>query len=273
MSSERGFIVPIGGAEEKKTDRAILRRFVKMCGGRDARIAVIPTASQLRDTGRDYEALFRDLGVSTAEVLDIRRRSECERDETLEALDRATGLFMTGGDQITLSTIIGGTPFAEAILRRNRDGLHVAGTSAGAAFMSAHMIGFGDDGQTPRAGMVTIAPGLGLFTRVIIDQHFSQRNRLGRLIAALSYNPHLIGIGLDEDTAVFLGPDDKLTVTGSGGVTVVDPAGLEHSSMDTAVKDEPVSVIGLKMHVLIDGGAYDLVARDASAGVAIASGG
>ncbi len=273
MSSDRGLIVPIGGAEDKENGRAILRRFVRKCGGRDARIAVVPTASQLRDTGRNYETLFRDLGVSSAEVLDIRRRSECRSDEVIGALDRATGLFMTGGDQLTLSTIIGGTPLAEAIRSRSFDGLHIAGTSAGAAFMSEHMICYGDDGQTPRAGMVNIAPGLGLLPRVIIDQHFSQRNRLGRLITALSFNPDLIGIGLDEDTAVFLDHEGKLTVTGSGSVTIVDPSGLEHSSMDTAVEDEPVSVIGLRMHVLIDGGSYDLATRHAGAGVAIAAGG
>jgi cyanophycinase len=176
---------------------------------------------------------------------------------------------MTGGDQLSLSTTIGGTSLAETILRRNQLGLHVAGTSAGAAFMSTHMIGFGDDGQTPREGMVTLAPGLGLLPGVIIDQHFTQRNRLGRLIAALSYNPRLIGLGLDEDTAAFLDEDDRLTVSGSGGVTVVDPSGVEYSSMDTAVSKEPVSVIGLAVHVLIDGGSYDLVTREASPGVAI----
>ena len=168
MSTRRGTIVPIGGAEEKKADQSILRRFVRLCGGRDARIVVIPTASQLKDTGRGYEKLFRDLGVHTAEILDVRSRSECRRDDHIGAIERATGLFMTGGDQLTLSTIIGGTPLAETILRRNRQGLHVAGTSAGAAFMSTHMIAFGHDGQTPRAGMVSIDTGLGLLPGVVI---------------------------------------------------------------------------------------------------------
>jgi cyanophycinase len=145
----------------------------------------------------------------------------------------------------------------------------VAGTSAGAAFVSSHMIAFGDDGQTPRSDMVTLAPGLALTRRVIVDQHFRQRDRLGRLIAAISYNPKHVGIGLDEDTAAFIDPDDVLTVVGSGGITVVDPTRLEYSSMDSSDPKSPISVIGLRLHVLIDGGTFDLDSRVASAGVPI----
>jgi cyanophycinase len=269
LSERRGTIVAIGGAEDRKADRVILRRFVNLCGGSDARIAVIPTASRRRSTGREYARIFQDLRVRSVEVLRIRGRSERERGEILSSLSKATGLFMTGGAQLNLATIIGGTPVAEAIRRRNQNGMHVAGTSAGAAFLSTRMIGLGNDGHTPRAGMVSISPGLGLLPGIIIDQHFSQRNRLGRLITALSLNPELLGVGLDEDTAAFLDGEDKLTVTGSGGVTVVDPSGTEYTSGDTDKKDHPISAIGLQMHVLIDGGTYDLVTRRASPGVAI----
>ena len=159
MSDSRGYIVPIGGAEEKLKDRVILRRFAKMCGGRVAEIAVIPTASRLPETGRDYVRLFRDLKVRSVKLLDIRRRRDCESEEYLRIIERADGVFMTGGDQMRLATTVGGTPVAEAIKRRNREGLHVAGTSAGAAFISTHMIAFGEDGPTPRFGMVTLSPG------------------------------------------------------------------------------------------------------------------
>jgi len=267
VSDRRGYIVPIGGAEDKEGDRAILKRFVSICGGRSARIAVIPTASHVRETGPDYERLFRRLEVRSAPVLDIRRRSDCERREYLETLERADGVFLTGGHQLRLSTGFGGTPIAETILRRNRRGVHVAGTSAGASYMSTHMIAFGDDGPTPAAGQVTLAPGLGLTPRLIVDQHFRQRDRIGRLIAALSYNPELIGIGLDEDTAAFIDPDEKIEVVGSGGMTVVDPGGVDYSSMDAVDPGEPVSVIGMRLHVLVGGGTYDLVTRKASPGV------
>ncbi|MEN8149312.1 MAG: cyanophycinase [Planctomycetota bacterium] len=267
MSDRRGYIVPIGGAEDKEGDRLILKRFVSICGGRDARIAVIPTASHVPETGPDYERHFRRIGVRSAPILDIRRRADCERREFLDALERADGVFMTGGHQLRLSTGFGGTPIAETLLRRNREGVHVAGTSAGASYMSTHMIAYGEDGPTPKEGQVTLAPGLGLTPKVVVDQHFRQRDRLGRLIAALSYNPDLVGIGLDEDTAAFIDPDDRIEIVGGGAATIVDPGGVEYTSMDAVDRGEPVSVIGLRIHVLVNGGDFDLVTREASPGV------
>jgi cyanophycinase len=273
VSERRGFIVPIGGSEDKEGDRDVLKRFVRICGGRSARIAVIPAASHVRETGPDYERHFKRIGARSAPIIDIRRRSDCERREYLETIERSDGVFMTGGHQLRLSTGLGGTPMAETIRRRNEKGMHVAGTSAGASYMSTHMIAFGDDGATPKAGQVTLAPGLGLTPRLIVDQHFGQRDRIGRLIAALSYNPELAGLGLDEDTAAFLGPDDRIEIVGSGGATVVDASGVEYSSMDEAEEGKPVSVIGLRLHVLTSGGTYDLATREAHSGVAISTGG
>jgi len=142
-------------------------------------------------------------------------------------------------------------------------GFHIAGTSAGAAFVSEHMIAFGDEGPTPRGDMVTLAPGLGLTNRVIVDQHFRERGRLGRLITALAYNPFAVGIGLDEDTAALIAPDDTISVVGSGGITIVDPSEVEFSSMDSARRHDPVSVIGLRLHVLAEDGTFDLNTRQA----------
>jgi cyanophycinase len=128
------------------------------------------------------------------------------------------------------------------------------------------MIAFGDDNRTPHAGSVTLAPGLGLTNRVVIDQHFTQRARLGRLITALAFNPFLIGLGLDEDTAAFIAPDQTVEVEGSGTLTIVDASRLKFSSMDRAGVDDPVSMLGLTMHVLIRGATFNLHTRDASAG-------
>jgi cyanophycinase len=261
----RGYIVPVGGGEAKIGDPAILRRFVQLAGGRDARIAIIPTASQLADTGARYEAIFREIGVRAARTLPIETRQDAERDELLEKLERADGIFLSGGNQLRLSTTLGGTPIAKAIRRRNAEGAAVAGTSAGAAFLSEHMIATGDEGSTPHAGNVTLSPGLGLTNRVIIDQHFRQRDRLGRLLTALAYNPFAIGLGLDEDTAAFIGPDNALEVVGSGAVTVVDPSELEFSSMDQVEKDDPVCLIGVRLHVLVRGATFDLQLRKAYA--------
>ena len=162
-------------------------------------------------------------------------------------------MFFTGGNQLRISTIIGGTSAAKLIRTGNARGVHVAGTSAGASILSEHMIAFGKEGSSPRAGSVRLAPGLGLTNRFIIDQHFRQRDRLGRLTTALAFNPFAIGIGLDEDTAAFIGPDNEVEVLGSGGVTVVDAHGLQFSSMDLVDEGEPVCVLGLTVHVLTAG--------------------
>lgn len=259
----RGFILPIGGAEEKVDNPEILGRFVEICGGEDSHLVVIPTASQLDDTGERYREIFRKLGVERIEILPIQEREDCQSEEALEMIREADGVFMTGGSQLRLSTTIGGTPVAQLIRRRNATGLHVAGTSAGAAFMPEHMIAGGAGGATPRAEMTTLAPGLGLTNRFIIDQHFRERDRLGRLLAALAYNPFAVGVGLDEDTAALIAPDDTLQVLGSGGITMVDPSGLEYSSMDSVARDEPVSLIGIRLHILTRGGRFDIQHRKA----------
>ena len=263
---QRGWIVPIGGSEEKERNAVILERFVQLCGGRDAHITVIPTASKLADTGARYAAIFRDLGASDVEVMDFDTRRDGDESGRIAALSASDGVFLTGGNQLRLATVLGGTNVARALRELNARGGHIAGTSAGASFLSEHMIAFGDDDRTPHAGSVTLAPGLGLTNRVVIDQHFMQRARLGRLITALAFNPFLIGLGLDEDTAAFIGPDQTVEVEGSGCVTIVDAAKLKFSSMDRAAAGDPISVLGLTMHLLIRGATFNLHTREASAG-------
>ena len=263
---ERGWIVPIGGAEDKESRRRILKRFVQLSGGRDAHIAVIPTASRLADTGDRYEELFDRLEAGRVTTLDFESRADGERADYLDALRDATGIFITGGNQLRLSTIIGGTSASKLIRERNADGVPVGGTSAGASILSEHMIAFGSEGGSPRADSVNLAPGFGLTNRFIIDQHFRQRDRLGRLTAALAYNPFVVGIGLDEDTAAFIGPDNTLEVEGSGAITVVDASRVLFTSMDQVSGDEAVCVIGLQVHILTAGATFNLHTREASPG-------
>ena len=267
---ERGWIIPIGGAEEKENDRAILARFVELCGGDDADIVVIPTASKLLSTGPRYVEIFTDLGVREVESMDFDTRRDAEEPRRVDRIERATGVFFTGGNQLRLATYLGGTAVAKAIRTANARGMHVAGTSAGASFLSEHMIAFGEEGSTPIAGMVRLAPGLGLTNRFIIDQHFRQRDRLGRLGTALAYNPFAVGIGLDEDTAAFISPDNTVEVLGSGGVTVVDAAGLQFSSMAQVDEGQPVCLLGLSFHILVAGATFNLHTRKASAGALLA---
>jgi len=261
----RGFIIPIGGAEEKLRDPAILRRFTKVAGGKHARIAVIPTASQLRETGRNYVRLFEEeLGVHEARSLGYEQRSDAANDDWYRFLGKATGVFFTGGNQLRLSTTIGGTRITQLIRDRNKDEeLHVAGTSAGASFLSEHMIAHGEEGLTPRADKVQLSPGMGLTQLAIIDQHFMQRDRLGRLLSAVAYNPRLLGIGLDEDTAAFMDPDDRIEVVGSGAITIVDPSEMEYTSMDSVSQHNAVTIIGVRLHVLAAGAVYDIRTRKA----------
>ena len=257
----RGFVVPIGGAEERTSSSKVLRRFVKLCGGKAARIVIIPTASSLDDTGDKYIEIFGKLGVVDAVSLPINERSEASREDYLDALDNASGIFITGGNQLRLSTILGGTEVAQRIRRLNAEGTHIAGTSAGAAIMPEHMIAGGPTGVIPSREGVKLAPGLGLTNAVLIDQHFSQRDRLGRLLTAISYNPFLLGVGIDEDTALFIGPDQCFEVVGSGAVTVIDPIDLSYSSMSEASPKDSLSLLDLKLHILSKGCRFDIGER------------
>jgi cyanophycinase len=259
---QRGFIIPIGGAEGKGRKSAILNRFARLCGGKDARIMVIPTASLLDETGPQYEKLFRSMGAKSM-CVPIEKREDCFDGETIRILEAATGIFITGGNQLRLSTILGGTPVARLIRKLNSEGIHVAGTSAGAAIVSEHMIAGGRSGASPRESGVELAPGW-LTNRVIVDQHFNQRQRMGRLLAALSFNPFACGLGIDENTAAFIGPDGEMEVAGHGTVTVIDPADLRHSSMSYVRKAQPVTLIGLTLHVLAEGARFNVETRVAS---------
>ena len=259
LEDQRGFIIPIGGREDKMASPTILEKFVKLSGGKDSKIAVIPTASKLSDTGDEYVNIFKSMGVKDAYNLKIESRLDATVNKGYQdTLAQCTGIFMTGGNQLLLSTTLGGTPIAQLIRRLNAKGVHVAGTSAGAAFISGFMIAGGQAGLMPRCNMVNLAPGLGLTNKLLIDQHFSQRDRLGRLLAALSYNPYMVGVGIDEDTAIILNSDNRLEVVGSGMVTIIDFSHLKHSSLHNARNNAPISLVDIRMHMLLEGQRYDL---------------
>jgi len=198
--------------------------------------------------------------------MDFDTRRDCQERGRLERIEQASGIFFTGGNQLRLTTLLGGTPVAKLIRLRNAHGVTVGGTSAGASILSEHMIASGDEGSSMIAGSVRLAPGLGLTNRFIIDQHFSQRDRLGRLLTALAYNPFAVGIGLDEDTAAFIGADEIIEVEGSGGVTIVDPSDMNFSSIDTVEEGQPVCMLGLKLHLLVAGATFNLNSHLAAAG-------
>ncbi|QIV95875.1 cyanophycinase [Allofrancisella inopinata] len=255
---QRGFIMPIGGGEDKFACPTVLEKFVDLSGGKDAKIAVIPTASKLPDTGDIYVDIFTKMGVKEIHNLKIETRLEATNKEHQDKLSECTGIFMTGGNQLLLSTTLGGTPIAQLIRKLNAEGVNVAGTSAGAAFISGFMIAGGQAGLMPRCNMVNLAPGLGLTNKLLVDQHFSQRDRLGRLLAALSYNPYMVGVGIDEDTAALLNSYNVIEVIGSGMVTIIDFSHLKHSSLHNARNNAPISLVDIRMHMLLEGQKFDL---------------
>jgi len=258
-----GLIMAIGGAEDKVRERVILRRFVAACGGPDANIVVLATASEHPETGERYAELFYGMDADTVEVLRIRTREdavEAGRD-VHDVLETATGFFMTGGSQLRISSALGGTALAASLRRRHAEGMVVAGTSAGAAVISRHMISMGESGGTPRRRLVQMAQGLGFAPDLVIDQHFRRRDRMGRLITALSYNPEPLGVGVDEDTAAMIGADGVLTVLGSGAETVVDASGLRFTDSHAVHRGQPVAMLGLKVDFLTSGCRYDLRQR------------
>ncbi len=257
----QGTVIVIGGAEDKVRDRLILGRFVTLAGGRDARIAVIATASSLGvEAAERYRAVFRELGATDVVPLNAVARTQANDEHAARAIRGASGIFMTGGNQLRLSSMLGGTRLAEAILERFRAGAVVAGTSAGASAVSSHMIAFGASGATPKHRMAQIAAGLGLLPGVIVDQHFQQRNRLGRLLSLIAQNPSLLGLGVDEDTAGVVGPDQVMEVIGRGSVTVVDGAASETDAWEIR-GHRPLMISGVVLHSLPSGYRFDLRRR------------
>ena len=254
----------IGGAEDKLRRRTILSEFVAAAGGDRARIAVIATASSLGpEVVEVYDALFRRLGA--AEVVSVRpeSREDAHDPDLVEEIGKATGVFMTGGNQLKLSAMILGTPFGDALVRAHREGTVIAGTSAGASIQSSHMVAFGGPGSTPKQRMTQVAAGLGLLQSAVIDQHFDQRNRYGRLLMIVSQSPSLLGIGIDEDTAAVVEEVDGreiMRVVGKGAVAIFDPARIVTNAYE-AKRSSPLLASGVVLHVLPHGSRFDLTSR------------
>jgi cyanophycinase len=261
VRSTAGSVMIIGGAEDKRRDGAILSRFVKLAGGGDARIVVIATASTFgqRATER-YAELFSELGASEVTGLCPLSRQEANEPATSGQVAEATGVFLTGGNQLRLVSVVGGTRLEDAVASAHDRGVVVAGTSAGASAVAAHMVAFGRSGASPKHRMIHLSAGLGLIEGVVVDQHFEQRGRWGRLLAAVALSPRLLGIGLDEDTAAIIHPDRTLEVLGRGAVTVVDGRNVVTDAHQIK-GHRPMMVSGAVVHALPTGSWFDLRAR------------
>jgi cyanophycinase len=252
----------IGGAEDKIRDRVILSRFATLAGGSNGVVIVISTASSLGlEAGQRYREIFTGLGIGEIRPLHTMSRAQANDEAYCRQIEDATGIFLTGGNQLRLSSTIGGTLLAETVLERFREGAVVAGTSAGASAMSSHMIAFGASGGTPKHRMAALAAGLGVLPSVIVDQHFQQRNRYGRLLSVIAQNPSLLGLGVDEDTAGVVGPDGVMEVIGRGSVTIIDGSTAETDAWEVH-GHRPVMISGVKLHALPSGYRFDLRRRE-----------
>jgi cyanophycinase len=250
----------IGGAEDKFRDRVILSRFVELAGGQDARIVVIPTASSIESAGERYKAIFLGMGVAHCDIAVIGDRPDANSDLIAGMIRQATGIFMTGGNQMRLAAIIGGTRAMNLILERNLQSAVVAGTSAGASILSSHMVAYGASGNSPKMRMAQMVAGFGLVPGAIIDQHFRQRDRLGRLMMMVASNPSLLGVGVDEDTAAVFTSDGCLEVLGRHSVTIIDGADA-YTDVYRVKGHGGITLSGAKIHVLTNGHTFDTVSR------------
>jgi cyanophycinase len=270
MANRAGDLLVIGGAEDKLGKRTVLREFVARAGGSDARIAVVPTASSLGpEIIEVYAALFHRLGATEVYGVRPEDRAQASDPALVAELDRATGIFMTGGNQLKLSTVIAGTAFGEAIVKARERGVTVGGTSAGASIQSSHMVAFGPGGSTPKQRMTQVAGGLGLVENCVIDQHFAQRNRYGRLLMIVSQSPQLLGMGVDEDTGAVISrtaEGDILSVVGRGSVTLMDGTQMV-TNAHQARERRPILASGVILHVLPAGAQFNLTTRRLCASV------
>jgi cyanophycinase len=257
--AEAGALLIIGGAEDKQGECAILREFVALAGGARARVVVIAVASeQQTNLSNVYLDVFRRLGVEDARTLGVAHRERANAPSAVESIERATGVFFTGGSQLRITRLLGGTLLDRVLHRRHDAGLVLAGTSAGAAMMPGVMIAGGVEPVTSlRAGAVELAPGMEFASGVIIDQHFEERGRLRRLLAAVAQHPRDLGVGIDEDTAVVV-RGGKFRVIGAGAATVVDASEMTHTNLASVERNALLAVSGVRIHVLPAGYGFDL---------------
>lgn len=256
MATKR--LLAIGGAEDKVKDSEILKQFVAMSGGQDAEILVMTIATEeISETVKEYRKIFRRLGARHVKGFDISTREDTTSKRGLNLIANATGMFFSGGDQLDIPSLLGGTEMLRVIHDRHRQGCVIAGTSAGAAMMSSSMLISGKPEEGPRFGNVEIGPGLSFIEGTLIDTHFSQRGRCGRLMTAVAHYPQDIGIGIDEDTAILVN-DTEFRVLGTGSVIIVDGGSMTHNNLNELDHGQPLELHDLTLHVLPAGARFDL---------------
>ncbi|MCD9188320.1 MAG: cyanophycinase [Pyrinomonadaceae bacterium] len=257
----RGRLMAIGGGEDKENDCLILKEFVRLAGGAKANIAVITTATDLpAEVGNEYHEVFKKLGAKETFAVQVATRSDAMQLQCCKLIEKASGIFFTGGDQLHITSLMGGTELQKAILKSYENGVIVAGTSAGAAVMGNSMIISGESDENPRMGGVEIAAGTDFIVGCIIDTHFSQRGRHGRLLAAVAHHPQDVGFGIDENTAMVV-DKHKFKVIGEGSVTVIDGSMMSYSDIPYVTRGQSIALADVKIHVIPNDYEFHLTKR------------
>ena len=257
---DRSLII-IGGHEDKTDDKLILRAVAERVG--NGKLVIATVASGLpKEQYEEYERLFRGLGVKHVYKLEIESRDDAKSEKALRVLDDATTVFFTGGDQVKITSQLGFSPVCQRLQEIYEKGGTIAGTSAGASVMSETMMVGGSGQETHRiGGALRLAPGLGFIRGIIVDQHFAERGRIGRLLGAVAQNPRILGVGIDENTALVVERDQKFTIIGDGGVTIVDAGASTYSNITDEETSRALSVFDVKLHMLSQGDVFDCDSR------------
>lgn len=261
VNGTKGKLVIIGGGEDKEGECTILKEFVRLAGEAKARIAVMTVATDKPKEYADaYQKVFKKLGVAEAQMVDVSRRKDAHDPQALEIIEQATGIFFTGGDQLHITSLMGGTRMQELIRKKYEEGAIIGGTSAGAAMMSNSMIIRGESNCSPRFGGMDIGPGMDFLRDTMIDTHFSQRGRFGRLLTAIAHYPQDIGFGIDENTALVV-TGGQCEVIGENTVTVVDAGDINYTNLPNIEWEQALAIHGVKIHVLSTGHKFDFEKR------------
>lgn len=255
-------LIIIGGAEDKNGEKDILKEVVNRMNREGQELLIATVATMLpEEVGNEYKKIFKNLGVKNINTLDIKNRQDAYEENNLKLVENASLVFFTGGDQLKITSLLGGTPLYKAIKDSYENGCIYVGTSAGASVMSDIMIVKGIDDESPRKCTLKMAPGLGLIKGVILDQHFAQRGRIGRLLTGIAQNPESLGVGIDEDTAILVNSNGEFEVIGSGAVYVIDGYSISHTNVSEQYPDEILSMFDVKMHVLKSTDKFNLNTR------------
>ncbi len=257
-----GNLIIIGGAEDKKGKKKILEEVCNCLDKKNDTLLVVTVATLYpKEAAKKYREVFTSLGVNNIEILDINFREDSFRKKNISLIEKSKLIFFTGGDQLRITSLIGGTPVCEALKEAGKKGKYIVGTSAGASVMSDTMIVEGEDEESPRKCTLKMSPGMGFIENVIIDQHFAQRGRIGRLLTGIAQNPEVLGIGIDENTAIIVNEDGILEVIGEGAVYIIDGRTITYSNVSEQHCDEVLSMYNVKLHVLKEKDKFSLIRR------------